>query len=204
MRVYNELIDVHLHGDATVKQYSGVGPLMVALPDGRGEVKAASGDYVLYLGGVASGVVLQSLFDPLREETEPLDPAEEVSTAATIEETVLDNAGAPLSGTTVFLGQNDVPIAEGRTNAEGVVTFSVLPGTYQLRPKDKTKGPVVTVEAVIETVPPPPPEGGVLSVKKPGLGGKLEPPKPDVKPPLGSLGAPRPDAGLPGQVGPKA
>ena len=189
-RVVNEQIVVHLHGDATVKQYAGTGPLLVALPDGRGDVKAASGDYVIYLGGVAVGVTTQAFLDPLREEDEPLD-APEVPTGAHLEATVLDNAGAPLASSAVLLGQNDVPIAEGRTNAEGVVVFNVLPGSYQLRPKDKTKGPVMTVEAVLETGgEAPPPEGGVTR-RGPGL--KPEPPRPgNALPPTAGTGLPTP------------
>lgn len=179
-RVVNELIDVMLAGPARVKQYSGAGPLLVKLPGDRGEYRAQSGDYLCYDGDACVGIVGGPYFDALREDKDTLIE-EEVATGAILEATVLDNAGAPLANTSVFLGQDNSPIAEGRTDADGLVVFSVLPGSYQVRPKDKTKGPVQTVEATLETgEEAPPPEGGVLSAKRrPG-------------------GKPRPDNSLPG------
>lgn len=179
-RVYNEVIDVHLHGDASVKQYQGTGPLVVSLPDGRGDVRATSGDYVIYLGGVAVGVVMQAFLDPLREEDEPLDPEVPSSTGAHLEATVLDNAGAPLAKENVVLLQGGVALSEGKTDDTGLVYFNVLPGSYQVRPKDATRGPEQTVDAVLETEAAPPPEGGVTSQRRPSGPSKPSgPAKPD-------------------------
>jgi hypothetical protein len=194
-RVVNELIDVVLAGPARVKQYSGTGPLMVKLPGDRGEVRAASGDYVLYEGDSVVGVVGSDYLDALREDKDTL-VEEEVATGAHLEATVLDNAGVALPSTVVTLSQAGATIAEGRTDADGLVTFNVLPGIYQIQPKDKTKGPEMTVEAALEVVAPPDPpitrKGGPV---RPG--GPLAPPKPDQglpRPPLGSVGG---GAGLP-------
>jgi hypothetical protein len=149
-RVYNDVILVHLHGDASVKQYSGTGPLVVALQGERGETRALSGDYVIYQGEIAVGVVQQSFLDPLREEDEPLDPVTPVPTGAHCEATLLDNAGAPLKGEYAILKQGGVPLSQGRTDDTGLVIFNVLPGTYQVGPKDPARGPEVTVEAALE------------------------------------------------------
>jgi hypothetical protein len=211
-RVVNELIDVMLAGPARVKQYSGAGPLIVKLPGDRGEYRAQSGDYLCYDGDACVGIVGGPYFDALREDKDTL-VEEETSTGAHLETTMLDNAGAPLPNTMIQLAQAGAPpIAEGRTNAEGVVYFNVLPGTYLLRPKDKTKGPEQQVEAVIEpaTPPEPPPvEGGALSGK--GGPGKPFPPsgpgKPDQglpKPIGGQIGGPKPDHDLPGHPTPKS
>lgn len=44
-------------------QYIGIGPLLVKLPDDRGEIKAKSTDYMLYLENKLVGVVPSVLID---------------------------------------------------------------------------------------------------------------------------------------------
>jgi hypothetical protein len=169
-RVVNELIDVMLSGPARVKQYAGAGPLIVKLPGDRGEYRAQSGDYLCYDGASVVGIVGGPYFDDLREDKDTLSD-EEIVTGAHLETTILDNAGAPLAGTTVLLGQGGVPLAEGRTDDAGLVYFNVLPGTYQVRPKDATRGPEQTVEAVLETEAVPPPVNPTRASKGTGSSG---------------------------------
>lgn len=149
MRVYNELIDVVLAGEARVKQYSDVGPLMVKFPGERGEVRAQSTDYVLYVGDDVVGVVGGAFLDSLREDKDEL-LEEEFVTGTHVEATLMSVRNTPLKNEPAVLKQGGVVLAEGRTDAEALVHFNVLPGTYAIGPKDPTHGPDVAVEAVLE------------------------------------------------------
>lgn len=178
-RVYNRKIKVTLAGDAVVKQYFSAGPLMVKLPGDRAEIRVLSGDYICYDGDTVVGVVGGAYIDAMRADKDDLD-APVTPTGAHLNATLTKADGTALPYEPGVLKQGGVVLAEGMSDEKGEIYFNVLPGTYQVGPKDAALGPEQTVEAVIETeVAPPPPEGGVTR-----LGGQA--------------GGARPDNSLPG------
>ena len=158
-RVYNQLIGIELAGPAMVKQYSGIGPLMVKLPGDRGELRAQSGDYVCYDGPNAVGVVGGTYIDAMRADKDELNE-EETPTGAHITAVIAKADGTPLLNEPATLKQGGVPLATAVSDGQGEVHFNVLPGTYTVGPTNPAHGPEVEVVAELETGEEVPPEGG--------------------------------------------
>jgi tetratricopeptide (TPR) repeat protein len=106
----------------------------------------------------------------------PQTPASQQRDAITIDGTVRDSVGAPVSGAVVWLEMEQRPPAEMRTNIEGGFAFShILAGTYTLRAeksglRGRATDPFVLsagdkkhVELVLEAAAAPQPANGKSS-----------------------------------------
>src|SRR5580765_7036830 len=152
-RVYNQLIHVNLAGEAVTKQYFAAGPLMLKLPEDRGEIKIFSGDYIFYDGDDVVGVVAGPYIDEMREDKDSL-VEEEVPTGSHISATIADAAGIALPYEPVVLKQGDAVLAEAVSDEKAGVTFNVLPGTYVISLKNPAHGPDIEVVAEPGALPP--------------------------------------------------